>query len=237
MNKCLLTFDWDWASDELTEPIIDLLIREQIPSIWFVTHPTSLLVKLKEHNELFELGIHPNFFKGSSQGNSEDEIIENLLDLVPDARCVRTHGLYQSSNLILKLGDVYNLKFDFSLFLPGCNIKPHQFKFEDKSIIRVPYNWEDDIAIFDEGGILKSYENLIELADVVFDFHPIHIALNSKDLELYNSLKNINPRVSDWTYEMCIGQLSDDRTGIGSVFRTILGEQSERFVGLDTFLK
>ena len=236
MNKVLLTFDWDWAPDVLTEPIIDELIERQIPSIWFVTHQTPLLDKLREHNDLFELGIHPNFFSGSTHGKSENEIIENLLKLVPEARCIRTHGLYQSSNLILNFGSIYGLQYDFSLFLPGCTVETHKFNFEDKGIIRVPYNWEDDIAMFAPDGIMKSYEDLGELANVVFDFHPIHVALNSYDLGIYNFLKSKESNISQWTHDMCEDIIDHKKIGTASIFRKILREKSGVIQKLDTYL-
>ncbi|WP_305982455.1 polysaccharide deacetylase WbmS family protein [Roseivirga thermotolerans] len=237
MNKALLTFDWDWAPDVLVEPIIDRLIEYRIPSIWFVTHSTPLLDKLRTYEELFELGIHPNFFKGSSQGNTEDEVVEYLLKIVPEARSVRTHGLYQSSNLILKLGSQYGLKFDFSLFLPGCVIQPHEFFFGEQRITRIPYNWEDDVAMFYPSGLQNSYEHISKIEKVIFDFHPIHVALNSTSLQSYDTLRKVNPNLSDWTKEFCYPLVDIEVVGINSILDTLITSQRNVLLTLDNFLE
>jgi hypothetical protein len=237
IKRALLTFDWDWAPDTLIEPIIDQLIASKIPSIWFVTHNTPLLGKLRRYSDLFELGIHPNFFKGSSQGATEDEIIVNMLKIVPEARSVRTHGLYQYSNLILKLGSKYGLEFDFSIFLPNSSIQPHQFIFGNQSITRFPYNWEDDIAMFDPKGLEGCLNHILSLNRSIFDFHPIHVALNSKDLDAYNCLKNIESNLEEWTQTFCDPYIKKEVFGIQNTLNMLIEEHQNNniLMTLDNF--
>lgn len=59
-QKIFLTFDIDWASDEVLEYCIDIVEKANIKATWFVTHETPLLGRLRA-NPNFELGIHPNF--------------------------------------------------------------------------------------------------------------------------------------------------------------------------------
>jgi len=226
MKRALLTFDWDWAPDILVEPIIDQLIASNTPSIWFVTHDTPLLDKMRRYSNLFELGIHPNFFNGSTQGASEDEIIVNMLKIVPEARSVRTHGLYQYSNLILKLGSKYNLEFDFSIFLPNSSIQPNEFIFGDQKITRFPYNWEDDIAMFDPKGLKECFNLVLSLDRSIFDFHPIHVALNSKDLDSYNCLKNIEPNLGKWTQTFCAPYIKRELLGTQNILSMLINEHT-----------
>jgi hypothetical protein len=236
MKRALLTFDWDWAPDFVVEPIIDFLIVKQIPAIWFVTHETILLDKLRDNRNIFELGIHPNFFKNSTQGSSEDEIVENLLEIVPEARSIRTHGLYQYSNLLLKFGSEYGLIYDFSIFLPKTSIRVHDFIFENKKITRLPYNWEDDIAMFDSGGIEASYNYITHFDDCIFDFHPIHVALNSSNLEIYKRLKSLYPNMSDWNKSILQDYKSNVQVGPGNILRKLVDDHYQKIIHLDKFL-
>ena len=40
-GKIYLTFDIDWASDEIIKEITEVLINNEIKSTWFVTHKSS----------------------------------------------------------------------------------------------------------------------------------------------------------------------------------------------------
>ena len=115
-GKIYLTFDIDWAPDETIKEISDQLINANIKSTWFVTHKTPVLEILRERDDLFSLGIHPNFMKGSTQGNSEEEILKNLMNIVPEARVIRTHGIFQYGSLLSKIVDVTSIKIDSSIF-------------------------------------------------------------------------------------------------------------------------
>lgn len=102
-NKVFLTFDVDWANDEIFEDTIDLVEMYESPATWFVTHATPILGRLRNNID-FELGIHPNFnllLDGDDRGGKNaDEVVDRLLNLVPEAKSVRSHSLTQSSKLI-----------------------------------------------------------------------------------------------------------------------------------------
>src|ERR1017187_7044133 len=98
-----LTLDIDWAPDFVIDFAADLLIRRRVKATWFVTHSSPAVDRLRDHPELFELGIHPNFLPGSSQGKTVAEVLSFCRACVPEARSMRTHALVQSSGL---LGDV-----------------------------------------------------------------------------------------------------------------------------------
>lgn len=69
-DAIFLTFDIDWAHDEVLNDTIDIVERAGVAATWFVTHDTPVLERLK-HNPNFELGIHPNF-NYLLQGNSKN---------------------------------------------------------------------------------------------------------------------------------------------------------------------
>src|ERR1044072_8120400 len=85
-NTLFLTFDLDWASDEVLARTIDHVEAADVDATWFVTHETPLLERLRA-NPKFELGIHPNFnpllLQGdTTRGKDAQEVLANILKIV-----------------------------------------------------------------------------------------------------------------------------------------------------------
>ena len=55
-----LTFDIDWAPDFAVEHCVDICKDNNTSAIFFATHESKIIESLKNDN-LFEIGIHPNF--------------------------------------------------------------------------------------------------------------------------------------------------------------------------------
>ncbi len=184
-KKIFLTFDLDWAHEEVISDTIDLINQSGVSSTWFVTHKSPVLEKLSK-KENVELGIHPNFSIAFNQCNkiniNPEEVLNDLLHIVPDAKSVRSHSLFHSERLV----DIFN---DFGLshisncFIPygsGLEVRPFSI-WED--MVMVPHCWQDNVALKmdlpfpDKTELLESH--------FVFNFHPIHIFLNTENLERY----------------------------------------------------
>ena len=150
INKKLIhfTFDIDWAPDESIDKIREILNKKNIKATFFVTHATDILKDLR--NDGHEIGIHPNFNKNSSHGSTIEKIIEHLLNIVPDARALRTHSLVQSSTLLHQIFSKYpQLKYDLSIFMHNFPlVSPFNWLSEDVKFTRINYNWEDDSAFY-----------------------------------------------------------------------------------------
>lgn len=186
INETLLTFDCDWAPDFVINDIINLLDAEKIKATFFITNNSQILKKLRG-NKLFEIGIHPNFFPKSTQGSNEDSILNNLKQIVPEAKSIRTHGLFQSTPLVKKFQE-YGIENDLSLFLQNTpNIVPHYSKFFN--LFRFPYFWEDDVAMTEKSN--WSFDDPLYHVNglKIFNFHPIHVFLNSNNMDNYENLK------------------------------------------------
>lgn len=88
-QKIFLTFDIDWASDEVLEYCLEIVEKAKVKATWFATHKTPLLKRILE-NPLFELGIHPNFnplLEGNfCYGKNYKEVLEYYLEIVPNAK-------------------------------------------------------------------------------------------------------------------------------------------------------
>lgn len=182
-----LTFDIDWAPDWCVEDILDLLNNYKVKATFFITHPSPTIERIS--SEGHEVGLHPNFLPGSSHGGSVKEIMEYGLRLYPNARVIRAHGLVQSSHLLETIFTEFSsLQYDLSQYahaLPSPVMT--KWKYNQADFHRITYNWEDDFYFYhpkflwDGSGIP---------GDVIFDFHPIHIALNSNGPAQYSALKS-----------------------------------------------
>ena len=184
----IITIDCDWAPDFILEHVFKILQKYNVKSTWFITNDTPIIEKIRKSN-LFELGIHPNFNPNSTQGKDPDDILRNLTSLIPSATSIRTHSLYQSSKLIEKFHK-FGLKNDSSIFLPKTpNITPHFLKHIN--LMRFPYFWEDDYEMLEKPSNWSIDNlNLKSKGLKIFNFHPIHIHLNSINFQKYELLKN-----------------------------------------------
>jgi hypothetical protein len=199
-----LTFDIDWANDEVLSDTVDLVEQVGVAATWFATHKTPVLERLKE-NRKFELGIHPNFnflLQGKHDaGQTARDVIERCLDVAPSAKVVRSHSTTQSSGL-LEIFQECGLTHDANHFVPhhtGIELKPWHIW---NGMTRVPYSWEDDVHILYESiGVLPKGPLDIAMDTSgrglkVFDFHPIHVFLNTESLERYERTRPLhqNPK-------------------------------------------
>jgi len=192
MDEFAISIDIDWAPDFAIEEAARILTDHQVKCTWFITHNSPAIKRLSQ-NSLFELGIHPNFFPFSSQGNNEDEIIKFCFDIVPGAKCVRTHALFQSSRLLKKLREDYGLLTDSSVYLPyASNIQPHvvNYSHNSKPLTRIPYFWEDDLECYKAGKTWEFDNKKFFVKGLkIFNFHPTYIYLNIDEMHGYEKLK------------------------------------------------
>lgn len=185
-----LTFDIDWACDAVLADTIDLVEAAGVPATWFVTHATPLLARLSD-NPLFELGIHPNFnplLAGECGARSIHNVLEELQKLVPQARAVRAHSMVQSSRLSQVYADL-GLTHECNSFVPEqahAILQPWKLW---NNVLRIPHFWEDDATC-----LYRHWTPMSVLARrrglKVFDFHPIHVFLNTEDLSRYYRTKH-----------------------------------------------
>ena len=190
-DRPALTLDVDWAPDAMVREVAALLVERGVRATWFVTHAGPALDALRAHPELFELGVHPNLLPGSSHGATPEAVLDHVLALVPGARCVRTHCLVQSTPWFELLARRGTPAIDASLHLPRTGgVAPVTLWTAGGAITRIAHVWEDDLemarpdpdwdlsATLDGSGGLK-----------VFDFHPVHVWLNSASFAPYAALK------------------------------------------------
>lgn len=201
LDQVVLTLDVDWAPDCAIDWVAQQLVTHGVRATWFVTHLSPAVERLRERPDLFELGIHPNFLTGSTHGATTDAVLDHCLALVPAATSVRTHALVQSTPILVRILERTAITTDVSLYLPYTpGLRPVESRFGHRSLLRLPYFWEDD----DEMQQPRPDWRLATLLGVgpglkVFDFHPVHIYMNATDMEQYRRLTAGMSRLEDAT--------------------------------------
>ena len=79
--------------------------------------------------------------------------------------------------------------YDLNFLIPrNSNIELKPFLNWEKKLIRLPYFWEDDThLIYNDSSDVEFYLKTNGLK--IFDFHPIHIFLNTENLDRYERSK------------------------------------------------
>lgn len=221
----VLTFDIDWAPDWMIAQCMEICDAARIPAIYFVTHRSDILDDMKKCSGI-ELGIHPNFLPRSSHGASMELVLDHCLDIVPDARVMRTHSLVQSSRLLHFIEKETLIESDMSLFIPFAHdLRPSRIFFEtgSRGLRRFPYYWEDDLAACWPGWQWDSRFNW-PTGLKIFDFHPIHVALNMKSMESYAALKQSSDKPLSAIKEADLAPFMNHEAGTRTFLQQLLNE-------------
>lgn len=221
-NHLILTFDLDWASDDILRYVYKKLKMFNVKSTWFITHESKFIKDVLLKSPIIEGGIHPNFLQKSTHGNSEDEVLSYFKFFLKDAKSVRTHALYQSSPLLMKMCVEYDIKYDSSIFLPETfNLTYHIINYSSsKKLIRFPYNWGDfNCLLTPSKFLIKEYLKSPGLK--IMNFHPIHIALNSNSLHQYKALKEAS-NLNDVSFSELESYKNNDSFGMENIFNEVL---------------
>lgn len=240
MNRAVVTVDVDWAPDWAMRELMELLVESGTPSTWFITHDTPVLDEMRQHPELIELGVHPNFLTGSSHGSTPVEILRTCMHLVPEARTMRTHCLVQSTPILQAVVDTTPITVDASIYLrDATGLQPSELPLNNgRSITRYAYVWEDDLEFFAKSprwngaDLLDSRINL-EHEITIVDVHPIHFALNSANIEPYHSLKRAHPDVKRVTAEQS-APFRNKGEGTRDFLATLIAGASDRATEFST---
>lgn len=190
-KKIYLTFDMDWACDELMDFLYDLLEEYECSATIHITNPFSSLDKYKK-NERIELGIHPNFNilvdGNAGERNNKTNIIEQCKQIVPDAVVARSHALLNSTPITKDFYD-FGIRYELNHFIvpyKGINIYPWSFQ----GVLQVPFFFEDDLYLMEKSNNSPAfYLDSSIMMYKVFNFHPIHLFLNCESLERYKQIK------------------------------------------------
>lgn len=178
-NEVLVSMDMDWAPDALIEDSVNLLNEHGVSATLFLTNPTR--VDLTGH----EIALHPNF-----DGADLLSPVAKLLDCFPGAVGTRSHSLFFSYRLVEvyeKLGIRYQSNV---IAYKQCRL--HGFQIS-RHVAEIPIFFMDNIHLLMEPESAAFNVDGLALAEPglkVFDFHPIHVYLNTDNLDRYNAAKS-----------------------------------------------
>ncbi len=190
-DEVLVSFDVDWAPDSAIDFTAQLLIENNIKATWFLTHKSEAVERLFERKDLFDIGIHPNFLAHSTHGNSINEIMTHVMQIAPNAKSVRTHGMYYSAHISKIFAEDFGLLYDSSIYLKEMPcITPQFIQYQHSSLLRMPYFWEETGEMMNLDPFSNVHDYLKKPGMKIFDFHPIHVKLNSSSMDNYNIMKN-----------------------------------------------
>jgi len=195
-DKTFLTFDIDWAHDDVIDDTLQLLDEFQASCTLFATHSCGSLSNILIDSP-HEIGIHPNFnnlLKGESNDSSYISVCSDLKDQFPAASSVRSHSLCFGS-LIQTIYQQLRLTHDSSVIVPYQynQIPLFPWKMWD-NLTRIPYFFCDYVTAMNTGVDFTGLPSRSGLK--VFDFHPIHVFLNTESLARYEGTRSIhhNPK-------------------------------------------
>ncbi len=178
-----LTFDIDWANDDIVQYTVDLLDQYDVKATFFATHRSDLLLSLDTGR--FEIGVHPNF-KGRQDYSTT---VRELTGIFPDAKGFRSHGLLSSTG-ILHICRENGLKYDCNVFLP---LHEHLHPVERfAGYYSIPYNFSDSSSLQSGMNFAFPIEHLKSSGMKVFTFHPIHIYMNTSSQDDYVEYKTFH---------------------------------------------
>jgi hypothetical protein len=186
LNAVAFSIDVDWAGESLIADVLEFFSENSIPLTVFCTHYSEVLLE-KRNDPKVELGIHPNYTTGSSQGNTIDEVTDFCLKIVPDARCMRAHRWFRSN-------DVYDTLIKRKILFDSneCSMMDVVEPYIHRSgIMCMPAFFEDGWLLwsrlkldFNENG--KTFFSQDGLK--VIDIHPVHFSLNSPTYTFYKEV-------------------------------------------------
>ncbi len=182
-QKIFLTLDTDWSPAEVLHYALTLFEEHALCCTVFATGVYSALQACNAAR--FEVGVHPNF-NDVTRAQYENKLHE-LLALYPNAKGVSSHAM-MSSTPLLHLFKQAGLLYERNLLrYEQTEAKPFYYF---NRLLRVPIFWEDDIWFGLERHAAFS-ENLFQARDLplVFNFHPIHLYLNTVSPEHYAAFK------------------------------------------------
>ncbi|QNI52875.1 hypothetical protein SynBIOSE41_00306 [Synechococcus sp. BIOS-E4-1] len=193
VGKRVLSIDIDWAHDVVLEDTINLIEQAAVKACFFVTHETPLLERLRS-NPLFELGLHPNFdplLRGEAARSARD-IVNDLARVVPEAQVLRSHAMTTSGRWLELYREAGITHVSNYLMFGDVNIHPF---YQLNGLVEAPVFFADDGLLFQRTNSAVSFDLDVELLASseglrVFNYHPIHLFLNSENLERYSRVRN-----------------------------------------------
>ena len=216
----IITIDIDFVPDFMILDTINLLKENGCKATFFITHDSKAIELLKKEKS-FEIGIHPNLDKNSTQkGSGSKEKIQYIRNLYSGIVSNKFHILGYSYKDFYLLKDC-GIKFDCSMcyyetpyLLPAYH--------SDVDLVITPYWWEDGLTLAMKKNIGLDKTAIKTPGIKIFTFHPLDIYLNTYSFEIRNKIKLLKSSVNNITKEELIGKKNIQYFGIRDYFIELL---------------
>lgn len=186
-SRVVLTFDLDWAEDELVEDALDLVDELGLKVTVFATHALSDRIRTRIRSAGHELGLHPHAPDGDDASLSAH--LEELMDTYPDAVSVRSHRL-RTSTPVFRAYREQGLRISSNLYLKRRAVAaPFAVQW---NLLEVPIFEMDYFLLPEVEEALASPGEDLRLARPgvkVLCFHPVHLYLNTPHLPFYERVR------------------------------------------------
>lgn len=222
----ILTFDSDWVPPFILDDLARLLAEGDLRGTLFVTD--------KEMNPAegrLEVGLHPNLMADSTQGKTPADVIAMLTAAHAGARSIRTHRLFWHGGLLSLLAKA-GLRYDGSSAMP---FHPGLRPVRIGGLLRLPIWWGDNLHLMED--LPCDRVELPALAAPglkVFNFHPIHLYLNTVSLADYRATMQSIRSLPEATPEM-LAPYVQKGPGLRDFFKALAGNCRRANEGRLTF--
>jgi hypothetical protein len=205
-NKIFITFDIDWACDEILHDTYSICKDAGICATFFATHSSPIIQEITKDPSM-EVGIHPNFVPLLRHNNthcSYKNVLDDITRKFPEAKSSRSHGVIQGGIIMEHLTSL-GVNIMSNVMIPWeseIGIKPYNTVY---NAIEAPFCWADE----HEWSLNRQtcFASLFKKDHLmVIAFHPVHIFLNTPNQNFYNErktslLSKLEPASSRYTGE------------------------------------
>ncbi len=181
-----VTIDFDWAPDALIEDTSALLGRYGVSATFFATHKHGAVIPARH-----EIGVHPKMLENFLEGTPPETVLRDIMALYPSARGVRNHSLCACTRFY-RLYTPHGLQYESNMLCYGVHhLRPFWMV---EGVVQLPLFWEDDLHMDYAarlGHRMFSLQPLqLERPGLkVFNFHPVHLWLNTESAAHYLAAK------------------------------------------------
>ena len=180
-NEVCLTFDTDWLCDAFLETTIEILEEYDLSATFFATNESSLLKSLDQ--DRYEIALHPNFLDEKFEWRID--ALSILKEIYPEATGTRSHCLTFSSRMLPDLKSL-SIQYESNIFLFGQQYLLPVLRA--KNFWSLPFFWSDDKYLELAYSFKKpEFFDLKEKGLKVYNFHPVHIFLNTDRVNRYEN--------------------------------------------------
>lgn len=229
MSKIGITIDVDWAPDFMIDYAYQILKSNNVKSTWFVTHESEAIFRMMEDKNV-EIGLHPNFSNCPDLAAAR-ETLDVMTRIYPAAKIIRGHKNHQNIDLTRMASDEFGIKIDCSDLLFGCQYAHPFYYYAGKNpIVKIPYVWEDCMEARKPKPCWQFSPHYHNWGVSIYSFHPLHIFMNSSNLNNYDLVKKKFPFAKMITPKGIKPFINKRKPGSGSMFSDIAKIFSSRLI-------